>query len=257
MTQPPVPPPTPPPSQPPEPPRPPGTPPAPRATQPPRGTPPPSPRPSTRPSVPRQPPEDASLAAALFGGGVAAFAGALLWSLITGWTEIEWKWLAVGVGALVGFVMSRMTVARGAGPAAFAVVLAVLGLAAGKLLSVRSAYMPVARDIILEDEQAQTAAFTFDMFSRDAFSPDLQQEVYRYTTFDSLPENLVAVMMEEGAERFERAPAAERQRVVQALLDSALARTTLAQQFAGTLSLWDLLWFFAAIAAAWKIMQPE
>jgi hypothetical protein len=202
-------------------------------------------------------PSDDPIGAALFGGAVTAIAAAIAWSLLVGWTEYEAKWFAVGLGALVGFVMSRMTTARGHTVALYAAMLAAFGLAAGKLLSVRSAYVPVAREVIVQDEQALTVAVAFDMFAREQYSPDLQHELYRFPVVDSIPPEMVERMMEEAAGRLETAPPAERQRVVQALLDSALARVTLAEQFTAVLGFWDVIWFLAAIGAAWKIMKGD
>ena len=49
-----------------------------------------------------------NLALGIIGGGLCGLAGATIWAAVTYFTEYQIGWLAVGVGFLVGFGMSRM-----------------------------------------------------------------------------------------------------------------------------------------------------
>ena len=77
-----------------------------------------------------------NLPAAIVAGAVAALAGAAVWAVITVVTEYQIGWMAIGVGALVGFAV-RLA-GRGADPhfAAIGAGFALIGCVVGNLLTV-------------------------------------------------------------------------------------------------------------------------
>jgi hypothetical protein len=198
---------------------------------------------------------------AIVGGLVAAIFGGIIWSVLVGATEYEIKWFAIGIGALVGFVMSVMTPVRSDSLGVYAALLALLGLGAGKFLGIEKAYIPAAKRAILADEQALTVAFAVFYYERGQFSPDLQDRLARYggnlDSLDAMPEDLVEDMVAEATERMRATSPADRERVVRGLINSALARTTFSERFKSTLGPFDILWSLAAIAAAWRIMKGD
>jgi hypothetical protein len=231
--------------QPPQPPRPPQQP-RPSSGQPPRPPIPPRPRPEARQ-------EDHPIGGALFGGAVAALVAAGIWALVTKATNTEYGMLAWGVGLLVGVVMSKMTPARSATLGVYAALLAMLGLATGKVLTLKI-MSASAHELVIEDPEGLAQAFLMDMRDRESFSPEVNQQILALGD-DTLPDALFATMQSEAMARMEAAPAPERERVAKHAVTMVMGNLTLTDQFIATLSLFDLLWFFLAIGTAWKMMK--
>jgi hypothetical protein len=205
----------------------------------------PPPRPSPRPT----------LAPVLIAGALAALAGAGVWTGIVVLTNTEIGWVAWGVGGLVGFVMSRFTSERGVKLGVYAAGLAVVGLAIGKVATVRVALPTVGRDLILENPLALVEAFALDMRERERFSPELSVELAALSATDSIPERVQARMLDEAQARMAGAPEAERVRVATSFTHKMLDDLDLTGQFGLSLSPFDLLWFGLAIATAFRIMR--
>lgn len=215
----------------------------PRPPMPPRRTAPPAPRPA-----------EEGVGGALLGGAVAALVGAGLWALITKLTNTEWGWIAWGVGLLVGLAMARMTPVRSPTLGVYAALLAMLGLATGKVLTLKIEAAS-AHEEIIDDPETLTQAFLIDMRGRESFSAEVNTQLARLGQQDTVPDDLWATMMAEAGERMQAAPATERERVAQSAVTQIMGSLTLTDQFVGTLGLFDLLWFFLAIGTAWKMLK--
>lgn len=72
----------------------------------------------------------------IIGGIVAAIIGAILWGLISAWTEFQIGWMAVGVGALVGFAVRFFGKGVSVKFGIIGAILALLGCLAGNVLAV-------------------------------------------------------------------------------------------------------------------------
>ena len=207
----------------------------------------PPPRPAPPPSSGR----------AIIAGLLAALLGAGIWTAVVAMTGFEVGWVAWGLGALVGFAMSRFTAQRSAQLGVYAAVLAVLGLAIGKVATVRVMLPSLGRDIVMENEAILAQAFAVDMRANERFSAQLSLDLARFGADDSLPPPILTRMMDEVQARMATAPPAERERVAAMFTSSVMGDVSLAEQFTATLSFFDLLWFGLAIATAFKFMRGD
>jgi hypothetical protein len=219
-------------------------------------------RPLTVPKItyppPRQSaPPSSSVAPAIIGGVLAAVAAAAIWTGVVLLTEYEIGWLAWGVGALVGAVMAKLTPVRGPKLAIYAALLAALGLAIGKVATVRAALPTYGRDAVLENEEFLIGAFALEMKEGERFSPELSVQLASLSSSDSVPDALGQQMFDEARARAENATEEERGRVATSFANRVLTVTSLSQQFLASLGLFDILWFFLAIGTAWKMMRGE
>jgi hypothetical protein len=202
------------------------------------------------------PPPSSGMAPAIIAGALAALAGAGIWTAVVmisgGW---EVGWVAWGIGALVGAVMSRMTPQRSVQIAVAAAVLSAAGLAIGKVATFRLAVPKIARDMLLENPVMLAQAFAMEMREGERFSAEVSVQLASLNPTDTLSDAVAAQMLEEAETRMEGAPPAERERVAKVFANRILADTGLSSQFGATLSAFDLLWFFLAIATAFKLMR--
>jgi len=202
------------------------------------------------------PPPASGIAPAVVAGALAALAGAGIWTAVVmisgGW---EVGWVAWGIGALVGAVMARMTPQRSVHIAVVASLLAAAGLAIGKVATFRMAVPNIARDMLLENSEMLVQAFALDMRENERFSAEVSVQLASISSGDTLSDGVAAQMVAEARTRMEGAPLAERERVAKVFANRILAETGLSSQFGATLSLFDVLWFFLAIATAFKMMR--
>lgn len=204
---------------------------------------------------PPRPTPPSTLAPALIGGALAAIAGAGIWTAIVVITEWEIGWVAWGVGGLVGFVMSKLTPERSVKLGVYAAALAVVGLAIGKVASVRVALPSVGRDMILQNPAILAQAFALDMREGERFSPELSIELAALSHTDSLPVPIQTKMLDEAQTRMANSPEAERVRVATGFTHKMMDELALSGQFGMALSFYDLLWFGLAVVTAFKIMR--
>lgn len=80
--------------------------------------------------------DNQNLPLGLLGGIVASALGAVIWALITVWTNYQIGWMAVGVGFLVGYAVRTMGKGIDTTFGVVGATLALLGCAAGNLLMV-------------------------------------------------------------------------------------------------------------------------
>jgi hypothetical protein len=204
---------------------------------------------------PPRPEPTATSMPALMAGLFAALAGAGIWTAVTAMTNTEFGWIAWGVGGLVGFVMSRLTTERSVKLGATAALLAALGLAIGKVATVRVMIPTYGSELVLENEEILAAAFAADMRTGERYSPEVSIQLAGLRSSDSLPPALQNRMMDEAQMRMANAPPAEKERVAKVFTQGILADLDLGEQLMGSLSIFDLLWFGLAISTAFKLMR--
>lgn len=78
-----------------------------------------------------------SLAKGLIAGLIAALVGALAWALIVYYANVQLGYLALGIGALVGYAVAWATRGGSAASAGLSVLLTLLSIAGGKYLAVQ------------------------------------------------------------------------------------------------------------------------
>jgi hypothetical protein len=206
---------------------------------------------------PPRPAPPPSSARAIVAGLLAALLGAGIWTAVVAMTGFEVGWVAWGVGVLVGFAMSRFTTQRSVQLGVYAAVLAVLGLAVGKVATVRMMVPSYGREIVMDNETILAQAFAIEMRANERFSAQLSLDLARFGRDDSLPAPLVNRMMDEAQARMAAAEPAERERVATMFANSILGEVSLTEQFTASLSLFDLLFFALAIATAFKFMRGD
>lgn len=210
-----------------------------------------SPRLTFPPPKPSPPP---TATPAIIAGALAAIGGAGIWTAVVVVTDMEIGWIAWGVGALVGFVMSRVTQARSPQLAVTAALLAAVGLAIGKVASVRVAVPSIGREMIMSNPEALSAAFAMEMRQGERFSPEVSVQLASLSESDTVPDALWSTMLDEARARVAAAQPEERERVARAFAERMVGAIGLTEQFKSSLSLFDLLWFGLAIATAAKFM---
>jgi hypothetical protein len=215
------------------------------------------PRPPRPQPAPRQPTLDQTISAAKFAGSVVAFIGALCWALVVKVTEQGSGWFAWGIGTLVGLVMSKMTTARGSSLGFHAALLAMLGLASGKVMTLTLATPEIADEIVNNPEML-TRAFILDMREREQYSAEVNLELAKFDPRrDTLPDELWETMVEEASERMEAAPPAERERVARSVWRQITMELSFMQKFWASFGIFDILWLLLAIGTAWLFMTHE
>ncbi|MGH9258366.1 MAG: hypothetical protein ACRD08_00485 [Acidimicrobiales bacterium] len=186
---------------------------------------------------------------------MAALLGAGLWAGLVVLTEYEVNWFAWGVGALVGGVMSRLTPVRNVKLSVYAAVLAVLGLAVGKVMTFQALIPKYGQEMMLANEEILVWGFAFDMKDYETYSAEVSHQLSALPRPDSVPEALQKLMLVEARTRMEASSPAERERVARRAWQRAVRELGVPIQFLASLSLFDVLWFGLAIATAWKLMR--
>jgi hypothetical protein len=211
-----------------------------------------SPRLTFPPPKPSPPPAPTP---AIIAGVLAALAGAAIWTGFVVFTDTEFGWIAWGIGALVGFVMSRVTPLRSPQLAVTAAVLAAVGLGIGKVATVRALVPTLGTEMIASNPEALAAVYAMDMRENERFSPEISVQLASLSTTDTLPDALWVTMLDEARTRLANASPEERERIALTFANRMLVQVGLVEQFKSSLSLFDLLWFGLAIATAAKFMM--
>jgi hypothetical protein len=191
---------------------------------------------------------------ALIAGAVAALLGGAIWAVIVLVAHLEVGYVAWGVGALVGFAMSRATPARGQALGVLAALLAAAGLAAGKTLIITVGTKPALVEEIQADQEWMSQIALQNMRETDGFPTEIQQQLDGLSFTDTLPDALWEEMLAAGSEHAAQMSAAERERVAIEYADLLVGAVGFVELFRAQLSPWDLLWFGLAIVTAWKLM---
>jgi hypothetical protein len=199
--------------------------------------------------------EPPSLAPALAAGGLAAIAGGLLWAALVGTTGYEVGYAAVALGGLVGFVMSRSTCRRDSTVASLAAVLALAGLFAARA-AIAEFVMPRASvSEVLADPELMTEAAVLDLELDKGFPEDLQAEYDAIPASAMIPDEIYTRMWDASEDHLAGLSDEEQAHIAGQFIDVVLGDPGMMGRIAAQLTLFDLLWVFLALSAAWKVMR--
>jgi hypothetical protein len=195
------------------------------------------------------------LAGVLF--GVLA---AVVWALVVYFTGYEIGWVAWGVGALVGYAVSRSAHEPDAALGPTAAALAVASLLLAKVLIIEFAAPSAVTAEVLKNRETVAAMFLVDMRLHKSFSPELEASVEQLedrpgSLSDAQRFQLQQQIQAEALQRAAGATRAERERVVRAGVDRMLDAMGFFGMAKLSFSGWDLLWFGLAISSAFKVAQ--
>ncbi|HEX9631742.1 MAG TPA: hypothetical protein VGA02_04690 [Gemmatimonadales bacterium] len=199
---------------------------------------------------------DVALPRAVIAGAVAALVGGGLWALVVIGTKYEVGWLAWGVGALVGVVMSRATPARGQTVALLGAVIAGIGLLSGKALI--AAYTVSARSVtqeIVSDSTLVLQAASWHLDTEIGWPEGIQTQLDALGGDDTLSDALWQEMMAASAAHAGAWTSADSSAIAAAYADAILVRLGTLDRLRMQFGLWDLLWFGLAVVTAFRILR--
>ena len=208
---------------------------------------------ASRPAAPKK--ASPVLAGILFG-----IPAAIVWVLIVYFSGFEIGWVAWGVGALIGFAVSKSAHEPDAllGPTAAA--LAVASLILAKVLIVEVAAPSALTREFLKNRETVAAMFLVDMRLHKSFSPELQATIAQNDRGPGALSDVQRFQLEQQVEseavaRAADATSAERERVVRTGVENMLGAMGFFGRLKHAFSGWDLLWFGLAISSAFKVAQ--
>lgn len=191
-------------------------------------------------------------------GAVTASVAGALWAALVTVTGYEIGYVAVGIGAVVGFAVLRVAGAGATKVAGAAAALAVVGLLVGKLLIFQFG-MPAR---VASEVAAHPEAMSNVMYRHMAVRGEIDPEIQRwYDTSEQdaePPEELaqeIAVLNREIDLRISQMTTSEREALVRPYAEALLENAPLSDR--SPFSLFDIVWFALAIAAAWKVGSGE
>ncbi len=190
---------------------------------------------------------------AVVAGLIAALVGGFLWAVIVVATGYEVGWVAWAVGGLVGFTMLKVAGAPSRGLGVRAAVLAVVGLLIGKWLIVEIGARTQLRDEIAANPELLQQAVFVDMIENEGLPPDLTASIEELGEEEELPDSVVARIQEVVDERIAAMDEDERDSVATRFAQLFIGELGFMDRMQVTMSGWDLLWFFLAIATAWRL----
>ena len=193
---------------------------------------------------------------ALAAGIVAALVAGGVWAALVMATDREIGWLAWGVGALVGWVMSRVTTRRTRELALAAAVFAVIGLVAGRAFIFVASADSVTEEIAADDATLSGAVAWQLYESRELDAPTLAAVDAVQAAGDTLPDELWSRMQEQGAAKLATMSPEERLEVARAVAEGWMGHIGLVGGIRAQLSAFDLLWLFLAVGTAYGLMAP-
>jgi hypothetical protein len=194
------------------------------------------------------------LPAVLVGLGAAALGG-IVWVMVVALTGYEVGWIAWGIGALVGFGMSRATARRDTTVAGLAGALALGGLIIARVLIGEYVLPGATTDEVLADEELMIQAVLVDMEFQGDLPPELQEPYDALPAGAEIPDELYDGMLGAAAARLGPMPEAERKRVADQFSALVFGEVDGWSRVTAQLTLFDLLWVFLAVSSAWKMMS--
>jgi short subunit fatty acids transporter len=202
------------------------------------------------------PHDDGRMPLALAAGVVAALVAGALWAGLVFATNTEIGFVAWGVGLLVGYAMSRVTVARTRQLGYAAAACAVIGLLAGKAFIFAGSAGMIATDLADNDE-AMAATVAWQLYvARELDEATLAGIDAADAAGDTLSDALWADMTQQATASLAGLTPAERHDVALAASKALLARIGMVNGIRSQLSLFDLLWLFLAVGTAFRMMAP-
>lgn len=196
-----------------------------------------------------------SLVPAGVAGSVAAVIGGLLWAAVVWLTGYEIGYAAVGLGALVGFAMSRSTVRRDTTVAALAAVLAFAGLATARLVMAEVVLPASSVSEVRDDPELMVEAALLDLEFNGGFPADVQAEYDALLPGDAIPDATYQRMRQAAQVHAAGMTEAEASEAVAQFIGLVLGTMDTTSRVTAQLTLFDLLWLFLALSTAWKMMS--
>jgi hypothetical protein len=195
-----------------------------------------------------------SLALAL--GLAAALAAGGLWAALVMVTSLEIGYAAVGVGFLVGLAMSRATALRTQQLAYAAALFALLGLIAGKAFIFAASSGAVAADFAA-DEEVMTSAVAWQMYSERTLDEVTLLTVDSVEAAgDTLSDATWNAMLQQAGVTLAGMSEEEKQEIATTVAKGLLQDIGFAGGIRAQLTLFDLLWAFLAVGAAYRMLAP-
>ena len=212
--------------------------------------------PQVRPQIQARPAPGQGFVGAIIAGAIAAVVSGVIWGAIAAFTGREVGYVALGVGALVGFAVIKMTPERSAKVGLIAAVLALLGLFIGKMLGVEWGATPeVAKSF--EKNQAVLADAVFeDMVAKGEVDKDLAEWMKNSTRDEKPPAELQPKLVElskEVVKRLDNMTPEKKKTLAMRKAKQAIASIGYVERIKETASPYDILWILLALGAAWKI----
>lgn len=207
-------------------------------------------------SVDEQAPIDdgrASLALAL--GLAAAIAAGGLWAALVMVTNLEIGYAAVGVGFLVGLAMSRTTAQRTAQLAYAAAAFAIVGLIAGRAFIFAASSGTIAEGFAADDE-IMTSAVAWQMYAERTLDEATLLAVDSVAEGDTLSDATWSAMLSQAEDALAPMSEEERAEVASTIAKGMMRSVGLAGGIRAQLTLFDLLWAFLAVGAAYRMLAP-
>jgi hypothetical protein len=191
---------------------------------------------------------------AIIAGAIAAIVSGVIWGAITAITAHEVGYVALGVGALVGFAVIKMTPERSAKVGLIAAALALLGLFIGKMLGIEWGTTPEVAKSFEKNQAVMAGAVFEDMVAKGEVDKDLAEWMKNSTEDEEAPVELqpkLEAVSQKVVERLKTMSPEEKKAMRKA--KQAVASIGYVERIKKTATPYDILWILLALGAAWKI----
>lgn len=194
---------------------------------------------------------------ALAAGMVAAALGGGVWAGVILLTNMEIGWVAWGIGALVGIVMSRVTRKRTLKLAYAAAGYAIFGLIIGKAFSLTASVGIIARQIE-GDSAVMVNAVAWQMYqARELNQPTLEIIDAAVGSGSELGDATTTDMQQQAGAKIAQMSPQQKREAATGAASASLRNAGLVEIIGSQLSFFDLLWVSLAVATAFKMMAPR
>lgn len=191
---------------------------------------------------------------AFLAGAVAALVGGAAWAVIVRLTDFEIGYVAVGVGLLVGYAMTRTTEARGKQAGIQAAGLAAIGLLFAKMLIVQWVTGPALKEYLTQDQDGVGIAAAWMMREAGTFPEEIQVQLDQLAERDTVPDALWAAMTDAGQAKAAEASDEERTVMAGVYAEGVYRRLGTWRLLWWQVSAFDLLWLFLALSTAYGML---
>lgn len=193
---------------------------------------------------------------AIAAGLCAAIIAGIGWAFLVRVTGYEVGYAAWGVGLLVGWAMTQVTVNRSRSLANTAATLAVAGLIVGKLAIFMGSSGSLT-DLFMENDDALRGSVAWQMYeNRELDSATLEELDAALAAGDTLSDEVWDRMMDQAGAHLAGVDDATRRAMAQQSAKLTLARIGPVQGIISQFTLFDLLWVALAVGTAYRMLLP-
>lgn len=192
---------------------------------------------------------------ALAAGLLAALVAGGAWAALVFVTDMEIGYVAWGVGLLVGFAMSRVTVQRSKQLAVAAAVLAAIGLLAGKAIIFTGSEGALATDLEA-DQDAMSATLAWQMYEARDLDGTTLALVDAVSDGEQLPDPVWSAMKQQASVKLATLSNEQKHELALAGSKAVMQNMGMVGGIRAQLSAFDLLWLFLAVGSAFRLMAP-